>query len=392
MRCGLNGVGPKQEPGLRGARKHFWRWRLRTLASIFLATLATACAGGGSGSNPPPGGASEWFYVSSLAGQVGGFSAASGKLEPIPGSSLNFSSSTSVSFATIGVAPAGTFVACILLNPQTGTTTLEIANIASGGAISLTPLSATLANPVGLAISQQGAIAVSDGFSIQFFTVQNNTLVAGPVQQTSSSPEELAFGPSGKVLYALNAGSAISVFSVASDLSLQLIQNVNPPLATGQLGGDLVRTRLSAQGNRIAVGTLDGWLYVGDVSATNGTISGITEIQAAPNANLQEVVLDPTGQSVYASDQDNGGIYEFSTTGGSLTALAGSPIPTLPGPMGMEVNSAGNRVYVVNGAAFPQGQIVTYSRETSTGKLTATGDNVSAGQIFSNRMVRVPAH
>lgn len=362
------------------------------LASIFLATLATACAGGGSGVHPHPGGASDWFLVSSFVGQVGGFSAASGKLELIPGSSLNFSPSTSVSFATIEVAPTGRFVACILLNPQTGTTTLEIASIASGGAISLSPLSTTLVNPLGLAISPQGAIAVSGGVSIQFFTMQNNTLVAGPAQQTTAFPEALAFGPGGKVLYALNAGSAISVFTVASDLSLQLIQNVNVPLATGQLGGDLVRIRLSAQGNKIAAGTLDGWVYAGDVSATDGTISGLTEIQAAPNANLQEVGLDPTGQSVYASDQDNGGIYEFSTAGGTLTPLSGSPISTLPGPMGMEVNSAGDRVYVVNGAAFPQGQIVTYSREKATGKLTATGDSVSAGQILSNRMVRVPSH
>jgi hypothetical protein len=75
-----------------------------------------------------------------------------------------------------------------------------------------------------------------------------------------------------------------------------------------------------------------------------------------------------------------------------LTPLAGSPIPTLPGPMGMEVNSAGDRLYFVNGAAFPQGQIVTFSRDLSTGKLTATGDTVSAGEIFSNRIVRVPAH
>jgi len=58
----------------------------------------------------------------------------------------------------------------------------------------------------------------------------------------------------------------------------------------------------------------------------------------------------------------------------------------------MRLNSAGDRVYVVNGVAFPQGQIVTFSREKSTGKLTATGDSVSAGQIFSNRMVRVTAH
>lgn len=392
MRCGLGEVEPKQGRGSSFAQERFLRSKLQMLASVFLAFLATACAGGGSGSNPPPGGASEWFFVSSFVGQIKGFSAASGQLEPIPGSSLNFSPSTSVSFATIEVAPTGKFVACILANLQAGTTTVEIANIGSAGAISLTTLSATLANPLGLAISPQGAIAVSDGVSIQFFTVQNNTLVAGPAQQTNAFPEALAFGPGGRALYALNGGGGISVFSVASDLSLQLIQNVNPPLAAGQLGGDLVRIRLSAQGNKIAAGTLDGWLYVGDVSATDGTILGIAEIQAAPNANLQEVVLDPTGRNVYATDQDNGGIYEFSTAGGSLTPLAGSPIPTLPGPMGMEVNSAGDRLYVANGAAFPQGQIVAFNRDLATGKLATTGESISAGQIFSNRMVRVPAH
>ena len=129
MRCGLNEEGTKQELGWRVAQKCFFKSRLRMLASIALATLAMACAGGGSGIHPPPGGPSEWFFVHSFTGQVGGFSAASGKLEPIPGSSLNFSPSTSVSFTTIEVAPTGKFVACILLNPQTGTTTLEIARI-----------------------------------------------------------------------------------------------------------------------------------------------------------------------------------------------------------------------------------------------------------------------
>ena len=136
----------------------------------------------------------------------------------------------------------------------------------------------------------------------------------------------------------------------------------------------------------------DGWLYVGDVNPADGTISGITEILVAQNANLQELVLDPTGRNVYANDQDNGGIYEFSTAGGNLATLAGSPIATLPGPVGMEFNSAGDRLYAVFGAGFPQAQIVTYKREPSNGTLTTTGDSVSAGVIFANRMVRVAAH
>lgn len=393
MRCELQEPEWKQEASGMTARKNPVKSSLWTLASLCLAAVAVACSGGGSGINPPPpGSASEWFFVTSFTGQVGGFSAASGKLEPLPGSSLNFSTGSSLSLFSIVVDPAGTFVASVRLDsPSIGT--LQIANIASGGAISLSQLTASVANPVGLAISPQGVIALSDGISaIQFFTVQNNSLTAGPIQQTSAIPTDLAFRADGKVLYALNASSAISVFSVAPDLSLQLIQNASLPLAPGQLPGDVVRFRLDAAGTKIAASTLDGWLYAGDLNPADGTISAITEIQVAQNANLQEVVLDPAGQSVYTSDQDNGAIYEFSTAAGNLTALAVSPIPILPGPTGMECNSAGDRLYIVNGDAFPQAQIVTFSRDLSTGKLAATGDSVSAAEILSNRIVRVAAH
>ena len=391
MRCGLNEVGRTKEPGSRVGSKYFLRSRLQMLASVVLVALATACGNGGSGINPPPRGASDWFFVDSFTGPVGGFGAASGRLEPLSGSALNFSQNSPLLLTSIELEPTGMFLAGVTVNSQGGAT-LRIANIASGGAISLTQLTATVSSPAGLAISPQGVIAISNGVSIQFFTVQNSALLAGPKTQTVVSPADLAFSADGKVLYALNAGSAISVFSVASDLSLQSIQNVLLPLGPEQSPGDVVRFRLNAARNRIAATTLDGWLYVADVSASDGTISGITEIQVAPNANLQEVVLDPSGQSAYTSDQDSGGIYEFSTMGGSLKPLAGSPIPTLPGPTGMECSLAGDRVYVVNGAAFPQGQIVTFSREPSTGKLAATGDTISAGEIFANRIVRVPAH
>lgn len=282
------------------------------------------------------------------------------------------------------------FLAGITVNSSSGST-LQIANIASGGAISLTQMTASVTNPLGLAISSQGVIAVSDGLSIQFFTIQNNSLVPSPSVQTSVGPEQLAFRADGKVLYALNAGSAISVFSVAPDLSLQLIENLTLPLAAGQLGGGVVRIRLNTAGNRIAASTLDGWLYVGDVNATDGTISGITENLVHANANLEEVVLDPAGQNVYTADQDNGGIYEFSTTGGNLTALAGSPIATLPGVTGLETDSNGAHLYAA-GPGFPQSQIVTFSRNLSTGELTSRGESVSFAGFLTGRLVRVSAH
>jgi DNA-binding beta-propeller fold protein YncE len=396
MRCEPNheAQGPERNSGV--PPKHTRKPKLVILAATWLAIFAVACGGGGSSTtNPTPPTASQWFFVESFSGQVEGFSAASGHLEPISGSSVSFvpaSPSPPLTLLTsFAVAPTGMFLAVTASTAQ-GPATLEIANIASRGAISVTPLTAPVANAYRMAITSQGVIAISDGFStIQFFTLQNNALLAGPAVQTGVSPQDLAFRADGKVLYALNAGSAIAVFLVAPDLSLQLIQDVPLPLAPGQLGGNAVRIRLNAAGNKIAATTLDGWVYAGDVNGTDGTVSGITEAQAAPNANLQEVVLDPTGQNVYTDDQDNGGIYEFSTAGGALTALPGSPVATPLGSMGMETDSTGTRLYLGT-LGFPSSQIVTFSRDLSSGKLSATGDSAGTTALFPSRIVRVPAH
>ena len=396
MRCEPNHEVRSPERNSGVPPKHTLKPKLAILAATWLAIFAVACNGGSSSVNPPPPPTtSEWFFVESFSGQVEGFSAASGHLEPIAGSAVSFAPASPSPPLTLltafAVAPTGMFLAVAASTAQ-GSATLEIANIASGGAISVTPLTAAVANAYRMAITSQGVIAISDGFStIQFFTLQNNALLAGPAVQTSVSPQNLAFRADGKVLYVLNAAGAIAVFSVAPDLSLQLIQDVPLPLAPGQLGGNAVRIRLNAAGNKIAATTLDGWVYAGDVNGMDGTVSGITEAQAAPNANLQEVVLDPAGQNVYTADQDNSGIYEFSTAGGTLTALSGSPIPTPLGPMGMETDSSGRHLYL-GALGFPSSQIVTFSRDLSSGKLSATGDSVGTTALFPSGIVRIPAH
>ena len=154
------------------------------LVAAAVAFLLAACNGGGSGAIPVPAGAKEWFFVESFTGQVSGFSAASGQLEPIPGSLVSFvppsPSPPLLLLTSFAVAPTGMFLA-VTASPAQGAATLQIANIASGGAISVTPLSAAVANAFRMAISSQGVIAVSDGLSaIQFFAVQNIALLAGP--------------------------------------------------------------------------------------------------------------------------------------------------------------------------------------------------------------------
>jgi hypothetical protein len=117
-----------------------------------------ACNGGRSSSTTPTGNP-EWFFVDSFSGNVSGFSAGSGKLLPIPGSSAVFP----FALTNFAIQPDGTFLAAIPVTPR-GVATLQIANIASGGAISLAPPTTTVANPTGLTKQPTEAAGSASGY------------------------------------------------------------------------------------------------------------------------------------------------------------------------------------------------------------------------------------
>jgi len=384
-------------------KSHVKEWR-RSLAGKKLATMAVAltvfsfsmagCYGGGSSymppPSPPPPVAAEWFFVGSFSGNVSGFSASSGKLSPIAGSSVMFP----FGVANFAVKPDGTFLAAITVTPQ-ATTNFQIANIASGGAISLQPLTSALSTPGGTAISSNGMIAVTDSndSTVQLFLVQNNAIFTGGMAATGGFPQDVAFSADGKTLYVGNDGDgSVSVFSVSSAGALQLVQTAKFPFSPSGFSPAIARIRLSPSGSKFAATTLDGVLFVADVSAADQTLSNILQIQVANLANLEEVIFDPGGEYIYTGDQDHGGIYGFSIVGGNIAALPNSPFSTgtLPGgPSGLAINSAGDRLYVVMGA---QSAVFTYTRNTNSGQISANGDVVSSGGFLSGRIVRVPAH
>src|SRR5437773_10910987 len=91
MPCEPNHKAQSPERNSGVPPKHTRKPKLVILAATSLAIFAVACGGAGSSStNPPPPTASEWFFVESFSGQVEGFSAASGHLGLIPGSSVSF--------------------------------------------------------------------------------------------------------------------------------------------------------------------------------------------------------------------------------------------------------------------------------------------------------------
>jgi DNA-binding beta-propeller fold protein YncE len=370
------------------------RPKLAALAATLLVTLAVACGGGSSSINPPPPpppGANEWFFVGNFSGTIGGFSAASGKLEPISGSSITLSPSFLTNFA---VKPDGTLLAAITVNQQQ-VATLQIVNIGTGGTLTLAPLTDVAGNPGGMAISSEGVIAITDvgTGTVQLTTVQNNLLFRGASAATGALPQDAVFSSDGSRLYVgNNAGGSISVFAVSGQgAMLQPVQTAQLPVAAGEFPATVVRVTLSASGRKFAATTPDGRLFVGNVSPMDGTLSGFTETNLGANANLEEVVFDPSAQNVYTADQDNGGIFGYAVSAGGVTALPGSPFSTgtLPGgPTGMAFNSAGDRLYAVM-----QGQAVfTFTRNSSSGQLALNGDVVSSGGFLAGRIVRVPAH
>ncbi len=393
MRYEPNTSGLKQETAPDVVRKRSVTSKLAALAATSLVALAVACNGGSSSINPPPPpAANERFFVGNFSGNISGFSAASGKFEPIPGSSITFTPSFLTNFA---VKPDGTLLAAITVDQQLVATTLQIVNIGAGGTLTLTRLTSGLGNPGGMAISSQGVIAITDVGSgtVQLTLVQNNLLFQGASAATGPLPQDVVFSSDGSRLYVgNNAGGTISVFAVsAQGATLQPVQTALLPVAAAEFAPTVVRVTLSASGRKFAATTPDGRLFVGNVSPMDGTLSGFTETNLGANANLEEVVFDPAAQNVYTADQDNGGIFGFTLSTGGVTPLPGSPFSTgtLPGgPTGMAFNSAGDRLYAVI-----QGQVVfTYSRNTSSGQLALTADVVSSGGFLAGRIVRVPAH
>lgn len=363
-----------------------------TLIAISFAFLAAACgAGYGSTNPPPPSTASEIFIVNNFSGDVSAFSAASGKLTLITGSSAAFPPFITQS----AVESTGNFLAAVTTTASQ-VSTLQLAKIGAGGIITVTPATSPVTNSVALAISSQGVIAVTDPFqqTVQLLLIQNNALVAGPSAATGPLPQDAVFSGDGSRLYVgNNAGGTISVFTVSMQgAALQPAQTAALPVAAGEFLPNVVRVALSPNGKKFAATTPDGRLFVGDVSSMDGTLSGFTEAHTAANANLHEVAFDPSGQNVYAADLDNGGIFGFTISAAGLTPVAGSPFSTgtLPGgPSGMAFNSAGDRLYVVLSA---QSSVLTFSRNTGNGSLTATGDVVSSGGQLAKRIVRVPEH
>jgi DNA-binding beta-propeller fold protein YncE len=358
------------------------------IGAAVAALLVSAC--GNLTTHPPvspPPGSSDLFLVENLSGDVAGFTEVSGQLKPLANSPARFA----FPLFAFAADTNGTFAAALSGSTlQTGS--LQEASIGAGGKLTLQTATTSVASAVRVDVSIQGVIAVTDENDalVKLFTLQNGQFLTGASASAGTQPDDLAFSADGKALYVADRqDGTISVFSVSSAASLQLVQTAQMPAAAGEFSANLVRLRLSAAGNKIAAATFDGRIFVADVNPATRMIFDAVETHVAGNANLEEVIFDPSGQNLYALDQDNGALYEFRLSGSELQPLAGSPLATPLGPAGMASNSAGDRVYVATG---PQSSVVAYRRNTQDGTLSSTGEAVGSGGLLAGRILRVALH
>src|SRR6202166_2195954 len=179
------------------------------------------------------------------------------------------------------------------------------------------------------------------------------TLIAGSPYSVGDGAHSLALHPSGKFLYAANAGQAgsaesdISLFSIASN---------------GVLTEVFPRTTVAPDASLPHLLLMDpagAFLYVGNAGSNNISVFSIdsgsgalTQVAGSPfaiNAPLLNMQLTPSGNFLYVSvvSQPLGLILAFSVNAGTLTFVNGYPTDGL-NPNGLAIDPGGTYLYAAN--------------------------------------------
>jgi 6-phosphogluconolactonase len=187
---------------------------------------------------------------------------------------------------------------------------------------------------------------------ISLFTIEpyGQIVEVVPRTVTGTSPTLLVVDSAGKFLYVGNSGSQnISVFSIDST-SGALTQVGNP----FQVGISPLNMKLSPSGSFLYVtgaspqaGT-PGYI---ETLATNAGVLSLAGPITQPGSSPYGIAISPNGSYLYTANFGDNTISEFSidSTSGLLTPIAGSPVgETYTGPVSLLVDPSGKYLYVAN--------------------------------------------
>jgi 6-phosphogluconolactonase len=201
-----------------------------------------------------------------------------------------------------------------------------------------------------------------------------------PRQSTGSAPTLVAIDPAGAYLYVANSGTFdISVFSIGSTGGLTAVPQCTSSgicSATALIGMSALNMAVAPSGNVLYV-TGPGIGSQGAIQAyplNNGTLG--TPITGSPyttGSGPSGLAISPNGGFLYTANRLDGSISEFTiNSDGSLTQMANSPIgETYTSPQAALIDKSGSYLYVANQG---NGNLIGYSIG-SNGSLTLLGSS-----------------
>ncbi|MGB7284740.1 MAG: beta-propeller fold lactonase family protein [Candidatus Acidiferrum sp.] len=188
---------------------------------------------------------------------------------------------------------------------------------------------------------------------------------------TDSNPVFVTMDPNGQFVYTVNSPAAASNGTV----DLFLLSGNGTPTSTP--AGNLPRdAAVHPSGRYLYVANSgDNTISEFSVNASTGALTSIGTQQVpvvVTPQNLSAVVIEPSGQYLFASDQAANLVYIFAInpTSGALTPVTNGSVATGTAPYAMAVDISGTYLYVSN---LGSSDISTYSISLANGTLTPVG-------------------
>jgi 6-phosphogluconolactonase (cycloisomerase 2 family) len=208
-----------------------------------------------------------------------------------------------------------------------------------------------------------------------------STLLGG---NTSQNPVHVSMDPNGIFAFSVNSPASPAQGSVTS-FNVTVGAHSPSTVAAGNLSGV---GAVHPSGEFFYVANGDNTISEYAINASTGALTsfGTVTVAASGPATYNFVVIEPSGNYLYYSDQVGNLIYIFSINPetGALTPASTPSVSTSVSPYAMTVDISGAYLYVSN---LNAGNISIYSIDLTNGNLTAVGGGpVSTGGTFPRGM------
>jgi 6-phosphogluconolactonase len=375
--------------------------------TVFALTACIGCGGSSpqtTGTAPPPPTTAYYAYVTYIPGGVTNngnlttYSEVSGKFTPIgnviaapKACGLTVAPNNKFLYvatcATAATPPSGS-IQPYSINPSTG----ELTAVGTGTSVDIPSASNGYITPLVVAPNGKFAYVVNEGStqqSVVIYSVGSDgslTAAGSPVSFNNNGwlNITLAIAPAGNYLYVAYWGLG-EVYAYAVDASSGALTAVTgSPFAVndGTIGGpafyDPVALAVATSGNYLYAPDDDGSVSMFSVAPSTGALTAMNYYYVNQGNTGGPMVLDSAGTQAYMQCSGNGWVaaYSVNTATGALNQtqlIEGS----LVNGDGIAVDPSGAYLYALwtenPSASGGEGEVSTYSIDSSTGALTYMG-------------------